>query len=166
MNLINRTKEGIDAGSDPVSIGVTALTDTFGGRVFEKINNESNLTGEKLNLSTGERVFGGFMDVLDGGMNFMGVHEFVKPPGVAEPPVPRRTAEPTGNDTPPPSAAAGPLCRGNETSAGRGETFRHIEGSAWNPRLHAGHGHSRWTILNDPTRTDSTLVRRGNAWTR
>jgi hypothetical protein len=105
-NLISRSKEGIDAGSDPVSIGVTALTDTFGGRFFEKINNESNLTGEKLNLSTGERVFGGFMDVLDGGMNFMGVHEFVKPPGVAEPPVPRRTpAESTVTDTTPPNAA-------------------------------------------------------------
>jgi hypothetical protein len=100
-NLINRGKEGIDAGSNPVSVVSAAATDTFGGKVVEKITNKSNLTGEKLNLSTGERVTGGITDLIDGGMNILGVREFAKMPGVGEPPVPRGTsAEPTGTDTP------------------------------------------------------------------
>jgi hypothetical protein len=95
-NLINRGKEGIDAGMDPVSIVSAAATDTVGGKVVEKIRNKSNLTGEKLNLSTGERVIGSISDLLDGGMNIMGVREFAKAPGVGEPPLPRRTsAEPS-----------------------------------------------------------------------
>ena len=100
-NLINRAKEGIDAGSNPVSVVSAAATDTFGGKVVEKITNKSNLTGEDLKLSTGERVTGGIFDLVEGAMNILGVREFAKAPGVGEPPVPRRTsAEPTGNDTP------------------------------------------------------------------
>jgi hypothetical protein len=108
MNLINRGKEGIDAGSNPVSVVSAALTDTIGGRGFEKITNKSNLTGRDLNLSTGERVAGGIFDLFEGGMNILGVREFVKAPGVAEPPVPGRTpAEPTVNDPTPPKPNLG-----------------------------------------------------------
>lgn len=99
-NLINRGKEGIDAGSNPVSIVSAAATDTFGGKVVEKITNQSNLTGKDLNLTTGERVTGGIFDALEGGMNILGLREFVKAPGVGEPSVPRGTsAEPTVNNT-------------------------------------------------------------------
>jgi len=102
MNLINRGKEGIDAGSNPVSVVSAAATDTFGGKVVEKITNKSNLTGKDLNLTTGERVVGGIFDALEGSMSILGVREFVKAPGVAEPPVPPRTpAEPTPTSTPP-----------------------------------------------------------------
>jgi hypothetical protein len=98
MNLINRGKEGIDAGSDPVSIGVAAATDTFGGKVVEKITNKSNLTGKDLNLTAGDRVIGGITDLAEGVMNTMGVREFAKVPGVGEPPVLRwNPAEPTGS---------------------------------------------------------------------
>jgi hypothetical protein len=97
-NVINRAKEGIDAGSNPVSVVSAAAADTFGGKVVEKITNKSNLTGEDLKLSTGERVTGGIFDLIEGGMNILGVREFAKAPGVGEPPVP--SAEPTGNDTP------------------------------------------------------------------
>src|SRR5262249_36497925 len=77
----------------------TAATDTFGGKVVEKITNKSNLTGEKLHLSTGERVTGGILDVVDGGMNILGVREFAKVPGVPETPLPGRApADPTGPD--------------------------------------------------------------------
>jgi hypothetical protein len=102
-NLINRTKEGIEAGSNPLEIVSTAATDTIGGRAVEKITNRSNLTGENLNLSTGERVAGGIVDGLEGLMNVFGLREFAKTPGVPETPLPRRTsADPTApaNDTP------------------------------------------------------------------
>ena len=100
LNLYNRGKEGIEAGSNPVSVVSTAVTDTFGGKAIEKITNKSNLTGEDLKLSTGERVFGGFFDVLEGGMNTIGVREFAKAPGVPDTPVPRgNSAEPTANNT-------------------------------------------------------------------
>jgi hypothetical protein len=111
MNLINRGKEGIDAGMDPLSMDPirifnNAVIDTGGGRVVEKFTNKSNLTGKELNLSTGERVIGGITDLIDGGMNILGVREVAKMPGVGEPPIPRgTTAEPTGNDTPPPNDA-------------------------------------------------------------
>jgi hypothetical protein len=111
LNLINRSKEGIEAGSNPVAVVSTAATDTFGGKVVEKITNKSNLTGEDLNLSTGERVTGGILDVLEGGMNILGVREFAKTPGVPETPIPGRTpADPIGpaNDTPKVGAMAGP----------------------------------------------------------
>ncbi len=99
-NLINRGKEGIEAGSNPVSVVSAAATDTFGGKVVEKITNQSNLTGKDLNLTTTERVTGGIMDALEGGMNILGAREFVKVPGAGEPPVPRTPAEPTVNDVP------------------------------------------------------------------
>jgi hypothetical protein len=111
LNLINRSKEGIEAGSNPVAVVSTAATDTFGGKVVEKVTNKSNLTGEDLKLSTEERVTGGILDVLEGGMNILGVREFAKTPGVPETPLPRRApADPIGpaNDTPKVGAMAGP----------------------------------------------------------
>ena len=99
-NPINRGKEGIDAGSNPVSVVGAAATDTFSGKVAEKITNKSILTDENLNLSTGERVTGGTFVLVEGSMSIMGVREFARAPGVGEPHAPRRTpAEPTGNET-------------------------------------------------------------------
>src|SRR5262249_42936414 len=102
VNLIDRTKEGIAAGSDPIAIGSTAFTDTFGGRVIQNIRNKSNLTGEDLNLNTEQQVTGAIMGGLDV-LNIFGVGEFAKAPGVGEPPLPGRSpADPPGpvNDTP------------------------------------------------------------------
>lgn len=99
MNLINRGREGIEAGSNPVSVVSAAATDTFGGKVVEKITNKSNLTGADLKLSAGERLTGGILDVLEGGMNILGLREFVKAPGVGEPSGARRTSDPTANET-------------------------------------------------------------------
>jgi hypothetical protein len=95
-NLVTRGKEGIEAGSNPVSVINTAVTDTFGGKVVEKITNKSNLTGKDLNLTTAERVAGVFFEGLEGGMNIIGVREFAKPPGVPDTPVPGRNS--TVND--------------------------------------------------------------------
>ena len=100
-NLINRTKEGIEAGSNPIAVVATAATDVVGGRALEKATNESNLTGKKLNLTPGERVLGGIVDLAEGAMNVIGLREAVKAPGVGEPSVPRGTsADPAGNATP------------------------------------------------------------------
>ena len=43
---------------------------------------------------------GGILDVLDGGMNILGVREFAKAPGVPETPLPRRSSTDPVNDTP------------------------------------------------------------------
>jgi hypothetical protein len=83
-NLINRGEEGIDVDSDLASSVSADGTDTFGGKVVEKITNKSNLTGDELNLSTEERVIGGVSDLLDGGMNMMDVLEFATMPGAEE----------------------------------------------------------------------------------
>jgi hypothetical protein len=80
MNLVNRGKEGIDAGSNPVSVVSAAATDTFGGKVVEKITNKSNLTSKDLNLTAGERVIGGITDLFEGSMNILGVREFATAP--------------------------------------------------------------------------------------
>ena len=122
-NLINRTKEGIEAGSNPVAVVSTAATDTIGGRAVEKITNKSNLTGKELNLSTGERLAGGFVDVVEGLTNAMGLVELAKPPGVPETPLPRRaSADPTApaNDTPtsPTQKQLSPASAGVEDAAG------------------------------------------------
>lgn len=99
-NLIDRGKEGIAAGSNPISIISTAATDTVGGKVVEKITNKSNLTGEDLKLSTEQRVLGGVTEAVGAGFNILGVHQYVKAP-VPDIPVPgRNSAGSTVNDAP------------------------------------------------------------------
>jgi hypothetical protein len=101
QNLIDRTKEGIAAGSDPISIISTAATDTVGGKAIEKVTNKSNLTRKDLNLTTEERVMGGILNVVDGGFNILGLRQYVKAPGGVEPSVPPRTsANSAVNDAP------------------------------------------------------------------
>jgi Domain of unknown function (DUF4157) len=111
-NLIDRSKEGIAAGSNPLAVLAAALEDTVGGKVVEKLRNKSNLTGKELDLSTGDRVTGGFLDILDGLTNVLGASESAKIGGETPPPV---TTEPpvAGTaphvETPPPVTTEPPV---------------------------------------------------------
>jgi hypothetical protein len=100
INLINRGREGIDAGLNTRSVVGAGTIAAFGGRVIEGTTSKSNLAGEDLKRFTAERLTG-FSDALERGTNIVGLREVSKTPGFEEPLVPRQTsAESIANETP------------------------------------------------------------------